>query len=359
MCSQPKSITMGISLDLWRARIGACHGKMRMLFLNCSYKTSKAFFAYGLVVCTLLLIGCVEPHPGPTSQSSELSEIKQILFSVRDSSDKVAAEMRQLRDTVSQLMGRITSVENELRCVVKDVSGVNNQVRYLEDKLDDLENRSRRQNIVLHGVEEDANETWDQTEEKVLSVIRDKLKIELVTEQLERSHRIGTKRPGRVRPIVCKFLSDKTKQLVLKNSNKLRGTRIYIEQDYSERVRDERRRLKDHMLEARSKGSFAILRFKYLYVDDKRFTIDDLENPYPSSQANVTVTDGISQETKTGSDNTSPKFQSTTRREDNLRRGTRNRPVSEASGAAVSSPSPPPSAFTPLPKRKNLKTNEA
>ena len=48
----------------------------------------------------------------------------------------------------------------------------------MTNKLIELEDRSRRNNIRIDGIEEEQYETWDRCEEKVQKVIKDKLGIE-------------------------------------------------------------------------------------------------------------------------------------------------------------------------------------
>ena len=91
---------------------------------------------------------------------------------------------------------------------------------------------------------------------------------------------------------MCKFLRDKKKEHILQNRSKLRGTRIYIEQDFSDKVRHERQQLQSHMIEARNRGHVAYIQFKYLYVDRQRYRLSDLEN---SSNTNMQAspTEGV------------------------------------------------------------------
>ena len=238
----------------------------------------KSYFAYGIVICAILIISNVETNPGPSaSQKSEIAEVKEILVEIRGSNEKIVTELRQLKGTVSQLVGRIDYMESEVASVKNELYRLQDYTGFLEDKLDDLENRSRRQNIVIRGVHEDEKESWEQTEKKVRDVISERLNISVTEQMVERAHRTGKRNPGRDRPIVCKLLSDKTKSEILKNCKKLRGSKIFIEQDYSYRVRAERQKLKVHMTEARKKGHYAYLHFRYLNIDGKNFSLNDLE----------------------------------------------------------------------------------
>ena len=281
---------MGISLELWRARIGRFYSSSKVLSQNTSQKNVKCFFAYGLVVCLLLVIGCVETHPGPASQKSDISEMKEILYSVRDLNQSLVAEIKHLTGTVTQLLGRIESVEKNLVEVNHELDNLYDRTKYLEDKLDDLENRSRRQNVVLHGVDEEENETWDCTEEKVMKVLHENLGLQVDRSQIERAHRTGVRRMNGTRPIICKFLSDKIKESVLNNCKKLQGTQIFIVQDYSHRIRMERQKLKRYMLDERSKGNHAYISYKFLYINRRKYSLRDLENVNPQQGQDRAVT---------------------------------------------------------------------
>ena len=48
-----------------------------------------------------------------------------------------------------------------------DVACMKEQLRRVEDNIDYIENQSRRNNVRIDGVPEEANETWGKTEEMV------------------------------------------------------------------------------------------------------------------------------------------------------------------------------------------------
>ena len=62
----------------------------------------------------------------------------------------------------------------------------------LRNKLRQLEDRSRRNNIRIEGVNENENETWDDTTNKVEEIIKNRLGItkDVI---IERAHRGGSK----------------------------------------------------------------------------------------------------------------------------------------------------------------------
>lgn len=106
----------------------------------------------------------------------------------------------------------------------------------LLDKLDDLENRSRRNNICFDAIPESDKETWAQTEEKIKEVISSKLKIKTKGIVIERAHRIGKKkRADKPRTAIARFLNHKDKQAILVDKKNLKGTG-FVREDYSDLV---------------------------------------------------------------------------------------------------------------------------
>ena len=64
------------------------------------------------------------------------------------------------------------------------------------EKLIDLEDRQRRNNLRIDGVVEHVGETWEITEQKVKDIFRDNLDIEKYIE-VDRAHVVGEKRENR------------------------------------------------------------------------------------------------------------------------------------------------------------------
>ena len=108
-----------------------------------------------------------------------------------------------------------------------------------ERKIVDLEDRSRRNNLRIDGTSEKENETWDECEQEVQLLIKDKLGIaENIV--IERAHQIKKKgnsnNPGKSRTIVCRFL-------ILKNAKKLKGKNIFINKDFPHEAMELRKEL--------------------------------------------------------------------------------------------------------------------
>ena len=89
------------------------------------------------------------------------------------------------------------------------------------DKLDYLEGQSRRNNLIIDGIEETPGETWADSEAMI---------------EVERAHRAGkpVSRGNRPRPIVVKFVKYKDRSMILQRVKCLKGSMIYINEDYTD-----------------------------------------------------------------------------------------------------------------------------
>ena len=74
--------------------------------------------------------------------------------------------------------------------VEADINDIYDCIDYHTDKLEYLENQSRRNNIRIDGISEEENELWDTTAEKVKHVLTEKLGLAAAPD-IERAHQVG------------------------------------------------------------------------------------------------------------------------------------------------------------------------
>ena len=150
----------------------------------------------------------------------------------------------------------------------------------VDDKLEYLQNSSRRNNVKVMGIAESPNfvESWDESE----TIVKEKIKSLLnITEDLviERAHRIGrpkefhtradgSKGKARPRPIVAKFMSWKQKEQVVRKAREVKPHDVKFVTDFSQRTLSRRHDLVPRMLEARKNGKVAYLIGSKLIVKD-------------------------------------------------------------------------------------------
>ena len=88
--------------------------------------------------------------------------------------------------------------------------------------------------------------------------------------KIDRAHRLGAPKHGKVRPNVAKFNFFQDKELIKrKASKKLQNSRFSVGDQFPKEVQQRRRLLVPVMKQAQKNGHLAILAFDKLYVDEK------------------------------------------------------------------------------------------
>lgn len=89
-------------------------------------------------------------------QSKMKTFISAFMDSVNVRIDSLIKDVASIRTSLEFTQGKVDElIKNEL-----NLKGIKSNIEHLEDKIDDLENRSRRNNLCFEGIEESTNETW-------------------------------------------------------------------------------------------------------------------------------------------------------------------------------------------------------
>ena len=91
----------------------------------------------------------------------------------------------------------------------KDVRNLTGKLYDVNNQLDRQEQYSRRNCLLLHGVDETDHEVTDD----IIKTIKDKMDVEITPESIDRTHRLGKKQhnTGRPGPIIVKFSTYNTR----------------------------------------------------------------------------------------------------------------------------------------------------
>ena len=323
---------MGVCLETWRASIGCfvqpkTRTKYRPPVLMTTASHFRAVSWAILIAGALIMAGDVELNPGPpgppgpTPSSSKQGqsrprggmETRQTKLSFRDGAE----------DT--NIIQRLVSLEEKVLTLERE----NN---WLKNKLDAMENQSRRNNLLIYGLPEEGKESWEQSEEKVMTFIKDELKIDCEI-SVERAHRLGKKKKSpdnteqedhesqvmtekddkntnekteesesgseatgglprskvevtqpRPRPVIVKFTTWKDREKVWSAGREnLRDKKeIGVGEDYSDRVRAIRKQLIPHLIKFRKQlintTEKVFLRYDKLIVGNDIYTYDEVNH---------------------------------------------------------------------------------
>ena len=179
------------------------------------------------------------------------------------------------------------SYEEKNKKLDEIVSNNETNSEVVEEKMADLEDRSRRNNLRFDGIFEENDESWERSEVIIRDVISNKLDIDEKNVRIERAHRSGKMQlkdglKNNKRTIVVKFLSykDKDKQHILQKfrERKLWNENLYINEDFSIYTMLKRKELFWQAREMRDRGINAKIVYNRIVVNKSNLNAENTGN---------------------------------------------------------------------------------
>ena len=180
-------------------------------------------------------------------------------------------QMKAMDNKIDDLKNSLQFSQNETKNEIKILKEQHrSEINELKDKIREIEDRSRRNNIRVEGLKESVNEDWLTTKDKLHDMFKKQLGIkEKIT--IERAHRGGGQRQGgKPRAIIAKILNFEDKELILTNARKLKGTGVFIHEDFSRETVVIRQKLWEEVKQLREKGKYAVLKYDRIFTRDFR-----------------------------------------------------------------------------------------
>ncbi|CAN8005997.1 unnamed protein product [Ixodes pacificus] len=270
---------------------------VQVRYAHCSVRSSNRFLVIlpcpgtcmcimydCFLVCRLLLCGDVESNPGPDNDCMLDNILKgqaKILNGIDDlksqlvASDAVIASLRTKVTELERLLQLMSSSTSKIDGLDSTLSLLQTNTAQQTEKLVDLEDRSRRSNLVIYGLPEPNNETDLQLKDHVVGELFEK-KLDVKCCSIGRIHRLGRKKANR--PVILYLQDYNEKQAILKNAKKLKGTHIFIENDYSRCTLRKRKLLWESARSDKANGRRIFMVNDKLRIDDDTFIWDDSKN---------------------------------------------------------------------------------
>uniref|UniRef100_L7LZ78 Uncharacterized protein n=1 Tax=Rhipicephalus pulchellus TaxID=72859 RepID=L7LZ78_RHIPC len=237
----------------------------------------------------LMLSGDVEINLGPNVNAAILAELQKLstgqaqliaevqgLKSQLNTTDKTITDLNRRMADLETHYQTLLPLRNDIEKTQTNVISMTKKIQELQASLDDAENRSRRNNLIFYGIPDPTrNETWAESEKKIIDICNNSLGIPVQPSDIERAHRLGYHSVNRNRPIIVKLLSHKTRDALLSNGRKLKNTTYSIGEDFSRPVQHARKQL---LAFAKTKSDKYSLRFKTLHIGSKRYIFDPSSN---------------------------------------------------------------------------------
>lgn len=192
-------------------------------------------------------------------------------------------DMERIERMFQQIDGNMKNINTKMDAMVlevRQIRGENEKLKKMvakhEERIDDLEREIRKKNLVIRGVEDEEGESESETRGKIATIMQ-KIDTNIdMNREIEQIRRIGSYNGDRKRPILVKLIKENTKFALLRNARRLKGTDVWIDEDFSREVQDERRLLVPHLKEARNKGYRAHLKYNKLIVNNEVYRAGDV-----------------------------------------------------------------------------------
>ncbi|CAN7976977.1 unnamed protein product [Ixodes persulcatus] len=283
-----------------------CPGAMFSLCCQC----------FDVLSQVLLMPGDVELNPGPkrTQEAAPLETYSPMtdtlqkqfndmffvmLQGVNSRTVKMEKDQSSLISTVNDIKKRQDLIESKIPDIDKRLTAVESKssssdlfqqdlslLRQMTDSLigensrlrasqAELEDRSRRDNLLFYGLTDAHSETWAQIEEKLLNAASTSLNFFISSKSIERAHGLGVFSDNKCRPVMVKILSLKLKQQILFSSAILKPSGITVSEDYSVPTRQARRKLIEF---AKTQNSVFKLKYNKLYMNNKTYSYNPVDD---------------------------------------------------------------------------------
>lgn len=163
-------------------------------------------------------------------------------------------------------------MEESRKTIVNDIkeyiSLLDSKDKIVESQIKNLDREMRKRNIVIYGIADQQSGYWE-IENCICSLLREKLGLEIAGTDIDFIRRLGRWRDDKNLPILLGFTTFRMKVLTMQNVHKLRGSQIFISNDFPKEVRAIRKNLWPQLVEARNAGKQARLVYDKLIIKEE------------------------------------------------------------------------------------------
>ena len=208
---------------------------------------------------------------------STVNTLQSTVEALKDSVEICTENSNKALEQVSSLSAKQTALQRELEQERLLTAKLSAKLETVSERLVRLESQSRRDNLLFEGIDEVVSQ--EDTTSTLRQVLKTKLGMQNADSiQIVRCHRLGKKLPGTSRPrtIIVKFHWYGDRMAVWGLRKNLKGTNIFMNEDFPREIQERRRILTPIMKKARDMDKTAFLNVDSLIIEDSRYTVADL-----------------------------------------------------------------------------------
>ena len=164
----------------------------------------------------------------------KVNEIYELSSSTKDAQIKGAKQLEDVNESIKFINEKFEEYEADGKKKEKEIVELQEDLTSLKEKffqvdktLDRQEQYSRRNCLLVHGLEEKNNEDTDQ---EIINIIKNDLAEEITIHDIDRTHRLGKRKLDNnvPRPIIVKFTRHNVRNRIFKTKKKLKGKTVSI-----------------------------------------------------------------------------------------------------------------------------------
>lgn len=165
--------------------------------------------------------------------------------------------------TASVTKSVMEALDEKIKTLTEENHVLKTKVTNLEQKLTNIDNEKRKNNLIFFGIEENG-----KTECELVDYIKELIidaGVQINSQEINNVYRIGRPTNNKNRPVVVSFTTLWKKHTIMKNKAGL-PTGTYIKEDFSKEILEQRKQLQSLVDEERKKGKIAFLKYNKIII---------------------------------------------------------------------------------------------
>ncbi|XP_044760480.1 uncharacterized protein LOC123317918 [Coccinella septempunctata] len=171
-----------------------------------------------------------------------------------------------IRDEMRREIGVLKEEINSYKIKVHRLEEEN---KNLKEKIQQMDKRSRRNNLIIYGIKSEGN----NVEEETKKLLEDKLEINCPEEIIRDIYKLGK---GELSPILLQAYNQKSIHRILNSAHKLKNSGVNLAPDYTPEEREARRTLVKRMREEKERGNQSYIRGNALIINNQKHTLEEI-----------------------------------------------------------------------------------
>lgn len=192
--------------------------------------------------------------------------------------DDLIKYIQAISEKCDQIRNDIVTVKQDLTKEIEKIHSETKEIKeeniILKTKLNILEQKFKKYNLIIYGLEEQEDEIEDI--QKFLDTVNQNLDIDCRFDDLRDIFRIGKNTEGKIRPLLVEFVNYKLKIEILHKARLLKGTNIFVSNDYTPEEYRKQKVLRQYMSTVRAENCKAFIQKSKLYIDGREYTYEEV-----------------------------------------------------------------------------------